>query len=276
MPSFLDAMVASRPATFKEQLASRQARHQGCAVTGRAPSLIRSLRAARDAGRAGIIAELKRSSPTHGPFAGASSIASRLKGYDAAGVAGISVITEPSRFNGSYEDLVVARQETTSPVLCKDFNVTLGQLQLASDLGASAALIIAKARESVELLDRCLELDIEPVIEIHDVADLDTITPFARAHPRGCVVGINNRDLDTLDVNLVTTEKLLPLARRSLGDEVIIIAESGIEKPADATMLRDAGVDGFLIGTAFMNVAVDGLQDRIAAFTGAARGGTVR
>ena len=231
--------------------------------------LVASLRAARNRG-AGIIAELKRASPSHGSF-GTEDIAPRLHAYEAAGVSGISVLTEPRHFNGSFDDLEQAVIETTRPVLCKDFIVTSGQLELASRLGASAALIIVKSKPSLALVDKCLDLGLEPLFEIHDEKDLDAIVPIVSVNPSQFIIGINNRDLVSLRVDTSTTIKLAPIARELLGDEPLIISESGIESPADAKRLASAGVDGFLIGTTFMNTPVDKLGATIKGYIDACK-----
>jgi indole-3-glycerol phosphate synthase len=256
MPSFLDTIAASRPATFREQVAKYLARSQPMSKPGFRQGLVASLRAARDRG-AGIIAELKRASPSHA--------------YEAAGVHGISVLTEPRHFNGSFDDLAEAVAETTRPVLCKDFIVTPGQLELASRLGASSVLIIVKLKPSLALVGKCLDLCLEPLLEIHDEQDLNAIVPVVLGNPGLFIVGINNRDLADLRVNTSTTVKLAPLARELLGDEPVIISESGIESAADAKRLTEAGVDGFLIGTAFMNTPIARLGATIKEFIDACR-----
>jgi indole-3-glycerol phosphate synthase len=196
-----------------------------------------------------------------------------LRAYEAAGVHGISVLTEPQHFNGSFDDLAEAVAETTRPILCKDFIVTPGQLELALRLGAGSVLIIVKLKPSLALVGKCLDLCLEPLLEIHDEQDLNAIVPVVRGNPGLFIVGINNRDLATLRVNTSTTVKLAPLARELLGDEPVIISESGIESPADAKRLYMAGVDGFLIGTAFMNTPVDALEATIGRYIDIFKGG---
>ncbi len=269
MPSFLDTIAASRPATFKNQAAEYLAKHHPTSKPGKRRGLVASIRAARDSG-AGIIAELKRASPSHGTFV-LDAIVPRLKAYEAAGVHGISILTEPQRFNGSFDDLAAGVDETLTPILCKDFIVTAGQLELAARIGASAALIIVKLKSSLALVGKCLDLGLEPFFEIHDERDLDAIAPIVRLNPNQFIVGINNRDLATLHVDTSTTVDLAPLARELLGNEPVIISESGIESPADARRLTEAGVDGFLIGTAFMNTPIDRLGATLKEFIDACR-----
>jgi indole-3-glycerol phosphate synthase len=269
MPSFLDTIAASRPATFKEQLATHLATHHHASKPGKRRGLVASLRAAREGG-AGIIAEVKRASPSHGPFS-LDMIIPRLQAYEAAGVHGISILTEPQRFNGSFDDMVDAVNETTTPILCKDFIVTAGQLELAARIGASAALVIVKLKPSFALVMKCLELGLEPILEIHDRGDLAAIVPVVRQDPGRFIIGINNRDLATMHVDTSTTIKLAPAARHLLGDEPVIISESGVESPGDAKKLSQAGVDGFLIGTAFMNTPVDKLRATIQQFLDACK-----
>jgi len=188
-------------------------------------------------------------------------------------VQGLSILTEPTKFNGSFDDLHCAVESTALPILCKDFIVVSGQLDLASKIGANAALIIAKLDASLALAGKCLELGMEPVIEIHDEDDLAKIVTFVKRHPKKCIVGINNRDLATLEINIGTTTRMLPVAKKALGDNVIMISESGIESPSDARVLTKAGVDGFLIGTAFMKTPVPAIPGTIKEMLLACRRG---
>src|SRR5271157_127864 len=247
MDATFDTIVASRPATFKAQAARS---YKACSRDER-PSLIATIESKKNEQICGIIAEIKKKSPSHGPFS-ITNVVERARVYDAAGVQGTSVLTEPSHFNGSFDDLQSVVNSTMVPVLCKDFVITRKQLELANQLGASAVLMIVKIRSSLSLIKSCLGLGMEPLLEIHDQEDLDTVAPIVKADPRVRLVGINNRDLATMEIDLGTSDRLIPEARDALGEDTIIISESGIETTSDVQRLVKAGADAILIGTMFM------------------------
>jgi len=257
MHATIDTIIANRPATFKAQAART---YKACSRNER-PSLIAAIEQKKN-DQVGIIAEIKKSSPSHGPFS-SNNVVERARAYDAAGVQGISVLTEPSHFNGSFDDLQSVVNNTVVPVLCKDFVMTRKQLELANQLGASAVLMIVKIRASLPLIDACLDLGMEPLLEIHDQADLDIIVPILKADPRVRLVGINNRDLATMEIDLSTSDLLIPAARETLGDDAIIISESGIETTSDVQSLVSAGADAILIGTMFMERPVQNVEAAI-------------
>jgi indole-3-glycerol phosphate synthase len=246
MHATIDTIIASRPATFRLQAARTYKTYN----REERLSLIAAIERMKT-DQVGIIAEIKKSSPSHGPFS-STNVVELARAYDAAGVQGISVLTEPSHFNGSFDDLQSVVNRTTVPVLCKDFVITRKQLELANQLGASAVLIIVKIRSSLSLIGACLDLGMEPLLEIHDQEDLDIIVPIVKNDPRLRLVGINNRDLATMEIDLDTSDRLIPAAREALGDDAIIISESGIETASDVQRLVSAGADAMLIGTMFM------------------------
>lgn len=254
MHATIDAIVASRPATFKAQVART---YKACSRNER-QSLIAAIERKKN-DQVGIIAEIKKSSPSHGPFS-STNVIKRARAYDAAGIQGISVLTEPSHFNGSFDDLQSVVNNTTVPVLCKDFIISRQQLELANQLGASAVLIIVKIRSSLTLIESCLDLGMEPLLEIHDQEDLDIIVPIVEADPRVRLVGINNRDLSTMKVDLSTSDRLIQEARNAIGEDAIIISESGIETSSDVKRLVKAGTDAILIGTMFMERPVQDVK----------------
>ena len=209
-----------------------------------------SLRSALDRGTVAVIAEVKRSSPSKGTINPSLDAASQGKAYERGGAAAISVLTEPSRFGGSRADLVAVEQAVRIPVLKKDFHVHPLQLLEAKAMGASAALLIARALSPAELIEmsrhaRGLELEI--IVEIRDEAELERAMAVDAQ-----VIGINNRDLETLEIDRSTAQRLLP----RIPADVIAVAESGMGTVGDVTDAAGWGADAVLIGS-FLSSAAD-------------------
>jgi indole-3-glycerol phosphate synthase len=203
------------------------------------PSLARALRGQH----VSLLAEVKRHSPSKGAIAPELDAAAQARAYSAGGAAGISVLTEPTHFGGSVEDLVAIRKGVALPVLKKDFHVAPIQLLEARALGASAALLIARAL-SPKLLPSLVrygvQLGIEILVEVRDQAELD------RALDAGAtMIGVNNRDLETLLIDTGTAERLIP----RIPTQVIAIAESGMKSRADVERYAKVGADAVLVGS---------------------------
>jgi indole-3-glycerol phosphate synthase len=205
-----------------------------------APSLAASLRGTRVA----VIAEVKRRSPSKGDINPRLDAADQAWAYAEGGAAAISVLTEPDRFNGRPEDLTAVRARVELPVLRKDFLIDPLQLVEARALGASAALVIVRAIDPVslgELVDAARMLGLELLVEIHTESEAD------RALAVGAqVIGVNNRDLETLAVDPTRAHRLIP----QLPPGVVAIAESGIVTRSDVEAAAAAGADAVLVGTA--------------------------
>jgi indole-3-glycerol phosphate synthase len=217
-------------------------------LSGGAPA-VRSFADALAAPGMGLIAEMKRASPSKGAIQADAAVAPIVTAYTAAGASAISVLTEPTWFGGSLDDLVEAHATVPTPLLRKDFIVDPYQLVEARLAGASAALLIVAAFADADALAQLMaaadELGLDTLVEVHDEADL------ARALAVGArIVGINNRDLHSLEVDLATTLRLRP----RVPPEVIAVAESGISTREDVRELEDAGVDAILVGEALMRV----------------------
>ncbi len=199
--------------------------------------------------RAGVnvIAEFKRRSPSRGLLRGDLTVEATARAYEAAGGAALSILTEQDFFGGSLDDLRAGRNATRRlPVLRKDFIVDTYQVWEARAAGADAVLLITAALDDRELRALMAEAHaarLEALVEVHDQGELDRAL-LAEAR----LVGVNNRNLKTLDVTLETA---LALASR-IPDEVIAVAESGIRQGADVRRLRDAGYDAFLVGEHLM------------------------
>ncbi|MEO5705356.1 MAG: hypothetical protein ABIR64_10265, partial [Candidatus Limnocylindrales bacterium] len=194
-----------------------------------------------------LIAEIKRSSPSAGQIADADDdIVARARAYQAGGAAAISVLCEPHWFKGSVDDLALVRGNVTVPVLAKEFVVEARQLDLLRAAGADAVLLLAvlhPRRALARLVDRALELGLEPLVEAHDARELDAALS---THAR--VIDINNRDLRTLDVDPERASRL----RELVPDDRVVIAESGVRDAATVRGWRALGFDAALVGEALV------------------------
>lgn len=189
-----------------------------------------------------IIAEIKRASPSRGPIRPDLSVDDLAECYQRGGACAVSVLTEPEFFAGSLEDLEKARAATSLPLLRKDFILDPYQLLEARARGASAALLIAALVPSdglATLLAEAEALGLETLVEVHGEAELET----ALASEAG-VIGINNRDLRTLEVDLETTARLASLVPSGR----TLVSESGYGGRAQLAGLTDLGVDAVLVG----------------------------
>jgi indole-3-glycerol phosphate synthase len=210
-----------------------------------------------------VIAEVKRASPSKGPIAPSLDAATQARAYEAGGAAAISVLTEPERFGGSLEDLAAVTAAVSIPVLRKDFIVAPVQIWEARVHGASAVLLIARALSPETL--RALNAEahragLEVLVEIRDTDEL------ARALAIGApVIGVNNRNLETLIIDPATAPAVIP----RIPATCVAIAESGFGEPADAESSRRAGADALLIGSAIS--AAPNPTAAVAAFAGLTR-----
>ena len=213
----------------------------------------RGFRAALDLKRPAVIAEIKKASPSAGLIAEQFDPAEIARGYQRSGAAALSVLTDKQFFQGSMDDLVAARTATSLPVLRKDFTLERYHVLQASSAGADCVLLIVAVLEDGELrelLSAARELRLDALVEVHDGDELE------RALAAGAdFVGVNNRNLKTMEVSLQTS---LDLAGR-FPDGVLRISESGIRKPDDLKRLLDAGYQGFLVGESLMRQSDRGL-----------------
>jgi indole-3-glycerol phosphate synthase len=198
------------------------------------------------AGRVNIVAECKRRSPSRGVLRADYDPVAIARGYSAAGAAAISVLTEPTFFDGSLDDLARVRKAVDVPLLRKDFIVSEYQLIEARASGAEAVLLIAGALrppELTRLMARASDLCLDALVEVHSTDEL-----MAALDAGADLVGVNNRNLRTLAVDLDVSEELI--ARIPKG--VTAVSESGIKTPADITRFMALGYRAFLIGERFM------------------------
>lgn len=202
--------------------------------------------------KTGIIAEFKRKSPSKGIINSSTFVDDVTLGYSAAGASGLSILTDFNFFGGSIDDLTIARQINQVPILRKEFIIDEYQLIEAKAYGADAILLIAAvlgAKEIAHLYRFSKNLGLEVLLEIHDENELEKVNGHAD------LVGINNRNLKTFEVNLEHSKNLV----KKLPAEMPKIAESGISSPETIKDLRLSGFDGFLIGENFMKTANPGL-----------------
>jgi indole-3-glycerol phosphate synthase len=202
------------------------------------------------AGKPGVIAEIKKASPSKGVIRADFDPASIARAYADGGAACLSVLTDIDFFQGADTYLQDARAACALPVLRKDFTVDPYQVVEARVLGADCILLIVAALDDARLRDLAalaLDLGMDVLVEVHDGDELDRALRLADRDGR-VLLGVNNRDLRTFAVSLDTTLMLqprVPPGRR-------LVAESGILASGDVARLRDAGVEAFLVGEAFM------------------------
>ena len=214
-------------------------------TAARSVSGVPSFGSALDRGSVGIIAEVKRASPSRGVINRDLGAADQARAYERGGAVAVSVLTEPSRFGGHNDDLLAVRAMVSIPVLRKDFHIEPVQLFEARALGSSAALVITRAvspAKLAELLAVGRDIELEILVEVRDEAEL------ALALTCGAnLIGVNNRNLESLAVDRSTVDRVLPLIPRSCR----AIAESGFETRADVESAAGSGADAVLIGSVF-------------------------
>jgi indole-3-glycerol phosphate synthase len=215
-----------------------------------------SLRRNIAAGRAGVIAEVKKASPSKGVLRADFRPADIAQSYANGGAACLSVLTDVQFFQGSPEYLKQARAACELPAIRKDFIVDLYQVYEARAMGADAILLIVAALDHGLMadLEACAqELGMDVLVEVHDGDELDAALKLETR-----LLGINNRNLRTFEVTLDTTIGLLP----RIPAERLVVTESGILAPADVKRMRDANVHAFLVGEAFMRAPDPGTELR--------------
>lgn len=207
-----------------------------------------------------VIAEVKRSSPSAGDIALSCDACSQALAYERGQAAAVSVLTEPERFGGSFEDLTAVSGAVRVPVLCKDFVVDPVQAIAARAAGADAVLLIARVlqQDLPRYLDLTSSFGLEALVEVHDEAEL------ALAERSGArVVGVNARDLRTLAID---QERALALVRLARDVAEVVVAESGIRTREDVEAAAQAGADAVLVGTALMGSPFP--EDAVRELTG--------
>ena len=193
----------------------------------------------------GIIAEYKRQSPSKGIIYTPNDVRRITTGYISAGASALSILTDVKYFGGSNDDVTIARKYNECPILRKDFTIDEYQIIEAKSIGADVILLIAAALDAKQIkqfTNFAHNLGLEVIVEIHDSEELDKLPPNVD------VVGINNRNLKTMQVDITQSFELIKL----LPPNVMKISESGITQPQSIVDLHKVGFNGFLMGEYFM------------------------
>ncbi len=251
----------SRAATLRASLEELRRRAKGATTP---PSFARALRQANVA----VIAEVKRSSPSKGVINSALDVEQQTRAYENGGAVAISILTEPRRFGGSNEDLTKAAAATDLPLLKKDFHVDIAQIYEAKALGAAAALVIVRAvspNRLRELIDAAREVALDILVEVRDENELAFALSLGAQ-----IVGVNNRNLETLEIDATTATRVIPHVPKG----VIAVAESGVKTVEDVRLLAGAGADAVLVGSE-LSAAADP-ERSVRSLTGIRRNGSAR
>jgi indole-3-glycerol phosphate synthase len=197
-------------------------------------------------GRAAVIAEIKKASPSKGVIREVFDPEAIARSYESGGATCLSVLTDEDFFQGSTQYLMEARAATSLPVIRKDFIIDPYQVYEARAMGADCILLIVAALDDgplLELIQLAHQLGMDVLVEVHDRAELERALNYPVK-----LVGINNRNLRTFEVSLNTTLELLEM----IPQERIVVTESAIHTPDDVKLMRENGVHAFLVGEAFM------------------------
>jgi len=248
MPDILEKICRAKRDEIRRLKAGPADELTGRARNQRPP---RGFRAALlEAPEVALIAEVKRASPSAGVIRPDFDPVAIARTYAESGAAAVSVLTDRPFFQGGPEHLEMVRREVPLPLLRKDFVLDEIQVIEARALGADAYLLIVAALDA-HCLGRLVaagrELGMDALVEIHDEAELR-----AALEAGADLIGINNRNLHTFEVDLAVSERLAPRARREAGRPVAVVAESGIRLRADVERLKACGVDAVLVGETLM------------------------
>ncbi|WP_156290300.1 indole-3-glycerol phosphate synthase TrpC [Oceanobacillus salinisoli] len=197
-----------------------------------------------------IISEIKRSSPSKGDIDMSVDPVAQAKQYEALGASAISVLTDQTFFNGNMNDLRAVRNAVKLPILCKDFIIDPVQIDCAKAAGANIILLIVAALEDSDLemlYNYARKLNLEILVEVHNE---DEMKRALRLNPD--IIGINNRNLKTFEVDIAATENLASMVTNP---NTILISESGMKTKADVLRAKDAGAKAILVGETLMRAA---------------------
>jgi indole-3-glycerol phosphate synthase len=263
-PDLLTAIVAATRARVAAALAREPRAALARRALARRPDAAAFARRLSRTDTINVIAECKRRSPSRGVLRAAYEPVAIAAGYARAGAAAISVLTEPGFFDGSLAHLEAVREAVDVPLLRKDFIVDEYQLLEARAAGADAVLLIVAALDDGQLAalsQAAAALDLAALVEVHDDAECRRALAAGAA-----IIGVNNRNLRTLQVNLQASREVAGV----LPDGSIAVSESGLTTPADLQAMRALGYDAFLMGERFMiepdpGAALAGLLESLEA-----------
>ena len=232
----------------REEIERLRARAKELVRQARARTHLRDFRAAlqQSDDKLGVIAEVKKASPSAGVIAESFDPVEIAKDYERNGANAISVLTDTKFFQGKLQDLADVRRAVSVPLLRKDF--ILDEIQIAESAanGADAILLIVAAleqKELLDLLDAAATYRLDALVEVHTREELNCALGAGAK-----IIGINNRNLATFAVDLAVTEKLC----REVPDEIVLVCESGIKTPQDVARVKACGADAILVGEALM------------------------
>jgi indole-3-glycerol phosphate synthase len=258
MPDFLDTLAQSAKETIDSGYYE--------ALKETATSHISLKKAILETKNAPVITEIKAASPSAGTIRKNVEASRIAESMEKGGAIGLSVLTEPKHFNGSLRSLVEARRTVKLPILMKDIIISPAQLDAASKAGANVALLIKALFDRGycecnihEMIATAHSKGLEVLLETHTAEEFR----FA-VNTHADLVGINNRNLATLKVDLGVTKRIL---ERNSAEGKIVVSESGINTPADLRFLRECGAHAFLIGSAVM--LADNVEKKVKEFVSA-------
>ncbi|MGA9852554.1 MAG: indole-3-glycerol phosphate synthase TrpC [Gammaproteobacteria bacterium] len=257
-PDILKRILADKAAEIvaRSQAQSLAKLRAGLATLPPTRGFHAALQRALNGGRPGVIAEIKKASPSKGLLRRDFNVGTIAVSYAEGGATCLSVLTDEKYFHGDATYLNVAKQACTLPVLRKDFIIDPWQIYESRVLGADCILLIVAALGDAMLADLALlaaDLDMDVLAEVHDAAELERALALDLL-----LIGINNRDLRTFHTDVQITLSLLP----SVPGDRLVVTESGIGTQADVRRLRERGVQAFLVGETFMRAADPGAKLR--------------
>jgi len=243
----LEEICANKATEVAQRRAERSVTALDHAAAGQsAPRGFEAALRKASAGGFGLIAEIKKASPSKGLIRADFDPPAHARAYQAGGATCLSILTDAPYFQGHEDYLIAARAACELPVLRKDFMIDPWQVAEARSIGADAILIIVAALDDTQMAEieaAAIERQMDVLVEVHDEAEIERAAKLASR-----LIGVNNRDLKTFTTDLATTERLAPLAPAG----TLLVGESGINTHADCERLAKSGVRTFLVGESLM------------------------